>query len=259
MKTVSCIASTVLLLAVSVPAKAQIAIHIDPLTFAAVTAQTEMLRDAHKTRTRLQQEIIASETLIHTTMDKIRDIESKAVSYMSSASDAMGAVSQLAESYRTIEAIIDELSTIKKLMADGHNTMAETAVPVLEAMWGDTYSNVKKQAVQLPLLMSQFLADTRAQEPQYDSEGKRTNPDKVLNLLNSAERYQAARSITRRLHNIHNTLTRFRYMIGTATWMKTWQRYGSESYTAYRRMSKRARELKTDSAIQVWANSVIKL
>lgn len=195
-----------LLIAVS-PARGQVFrynIHIDPLTTAAIQAQTNTLVGAYNKRINLQTGILAQETIIGATLKGIHDLQSKTLEYLSNAQAAISNLRQIGEiADLALHSIPAEAQA---LVADVADHPDGTLAAVINR---SLVADVVEEASELTPLIANLVKSATVKKRSDGS----IEPNNQVNLLNGAERLKVANDVLFRLRNMYSTLRSMRTMV----------------------------------------------
>lgn len=202
----------ILIIAFLVPGKVQ-AQQIDPTLTAAVVAQTATLNNIHKKRKKYQEEILAAQSLITATMDRVHSVENKMLTYLSNATDAVANLHQLKRAGELIGIHIP--ANIKKLSnAIGSNIQGT----VLATVVSDKIKDIYVEMATLAPFMYQLVSSG-----SYNVTGKDGNKEShKINLLNASERYYVANQVVSRLDRINTNLIILTWQVKVCSWRDLW-------------------------------------
>lgn len=185
----------------------------DPALTAAVIGQTNELKNIHKERRKLQQQIITAETAVTVALDRVHHVENKMLEYLS---NAQGAMQNLYQIKRASELVVKEIpQNCSLLMKSIGGNLKGTAIA---AMVSDELTDAATQMTALYPFMKQLV--TSGSYNVTNSDGK--NEKHKVNLLNSSERYYVANEVVSRLEAINTDLFILAWQVRTLSWNDLW-------------------------------------
>lgn len=185
----------------------------DPTLTATVILQTQELKSIHKKRKTTQEKIIAAETAVTLALDRVHNVESKMLEYLSNAQGAMQNLYQIKRAAELVTTEIPKNTTLLKNSVKGN--LKGTAIALLVS---DEITDAAAEMAALYPFMQQLV--TSGSYNVTGSDGK-TEKHKV-NLLNSAERYYVANEVVSRLEAINTDLFILAWQVRTLSWNDLW-------------------------------------
>lgn len=177
----------------------------DPILTGAVVAQTLVLQEAYDKRNEKQNMLIATQGAVTIAMDRIHNVESKVLEYMSNASAAMDNLYQL----KTIAEYVGEKipTQVMKLGKAVPDNLQGTAVSALTSR---AIMDVTTEMTSLYGFVAQLVTSTKFTLGKGNENAE--SDKKNVNLLSAAERYYIASEVEGRVKKIYRKL-----------WLLTWQ------------------------------------
>jgi hypothetical protein len=185
----------------------------DPALTAAVLAQTAKLKNLHEKRRKTQEKIIAAETAVTLTLDRVHSVEDKMLEYLS---NAQGAMQNLYQIKRAGELVLTEIPQNCSLLAK--SVVGNLKGTAIAAIVSDELADAATQMAALYPFMKQLVTSGT-----YDVTGADgANEKHKVNLLSSAERYYIANEVTTRLETINTDLFILAWQVRTLSWNDLW-------------------------------------
>ena len=189
----------------------------DPTLTGAVAAQTEILKKIFKDRENTQKKIIAAEAAVTVAMDRMHEVESKMLEYLSNAQGVMQNLYQIKRAAQLVTKEIPENMVLVKNSVPGH--LKGTAIALLVS---DELTDAAAQMASLYPFMKQLVTSGSYNVDDFDSQGNPTTQKHKVNLLSSAERYYVANEVVSKLENINTDLWLLAWQIRTMSWQDLW-------------------------------------
>lgn len=194
-------------------------IDVSPDLTVAVAAQTAMLKDTYDKRTKLQEKILAAETTINLSMDRIHSIQDKTLKYLSEASHALANLNQIKEAALLVSVGIPDACAN---LADAASENATNSI--FASLAADQIRNAAEDMASLYSFMTPLV---NSGSYGGDSDGSK------VNLLNTAERYQILTTVVSRLKDIQWQVTQLHWRIKCFAWRDLWFKLDPKTYRAY--------------------------
>lgn len=208
----------------------------DPLLTGAVVAQTVALQNVYNERKKTEEAILASEETTNFNLDKIHDVEKKALSYLSNAQGAVQNLYQIKQAAELVSTTIP--NTVKELTSSIPDHLVGTAVSALVT------KQINKAYAEMASLYPymQQLVTSGTYNISGHSGDKKGEAHKV-NLLNSSERYFVAQQVVSRLERINRSLSTLAYEVRTLGVKDYVQVISPETWHTYSRSKGIAKEV----------------
>lgn len=190
---------------------------VDPALTSAVLAQQEVLRKVYEDRMKAENKVLAAETALTLSLERIHQVEDKMLSYLS---NAQGAVQNLYQIKRAAELVATEIpKNISFVTAGVPSHLKGTAIATLASR---QISDATAKMTSLYPFMKQLVTSGSYDVSGYDDQGSYVTEKHKVNLLNSAERYYVANEIVSKLESINTSLYLFGWQIRVMTLSDLW-------------------------------------
>lgn len=190
------------------------AIQVDPALASAITLQMNTLKSIYAKREKTQNKIIAAEGAVTLALDRMHQVESKVLGYMS---NVQGAFQNLYQIKRAGELVVKEIpsnmNNVRRAIRVGgfQGTFLATTV-------GSELSSMTLDMMSLYPFLEQLVTSGTYNTTDYDSNENLINKKNKVNLLNSAERYYICNTVVDKLENINTSLYLLAWEIQTMRW-----------------------------------------
>ena len=185
----------------------------DPTLTAAVIAQTVELKNEHKKKRKIQEQIITAEAAVTVALDRVHNVENKMLEYLS---NAQGAMQNLYQIKRAAELVATEIPQNISLCTNAvKGNLKGTAIAALVSR---EITDAGAQMAALYPFMKQLVTSGT-----YDvSTAEGTTEKHKVNLLSAGERYYIANEVVTRLEAINTDLFILAWQIRTLSWNDLW-------------------------------------
>lgn len=190
---------------------------IDPALTSAVLLEQQTLKKIYEDRHKTENKIIAAETALTLSLDRLHQVEDKMLSYLS---NAQVAVQNLYQIKRAAELVATEIPNSISFLTSGiPSHLKGTAIAAVASR---RIKDATTQMASLYPFVQQLVTSGSYNVSDYDSNGNYTTQQHKVNLLNSAERYYVANEIVTRLESINTSLYLLGWQIRTMTLSDLW-------------------------------------
>lgn len=234
---------------------------IDPGLIGATFAQTETLKDIHKKREAARIATISAQGVISGSLVALNTLQEQTLNYMKEGSKLLRDLNQVKNIGMDAWNVVSEA---QKLVTDIPQNLKGTAIEI--ACW-NKIPQITTDCLELASIINQLVSDTKysfvtkktkENQEKNDGEGQTTeleqpdtsNPDsfstdtskatedkddgkqakKVVNLLNSAERYMLLNTVQQKLESMSFDIRMMRYYIKAHEWKDIWKSFDFDSY-----------------------------
>lgn len=195
------------------PAIRSYAQQTDPTLTAAVIAQTAELKNEHKKRRKIQEQIISAEAAVTVALDRVHKVENKMLDYLS---NAQGAMQNLYQIKRAAELVATEIP--QNIVLCTNAVKGNLKGTVIATLVSREITDASAQMAALYPFMKQLVTSGT-----YDvSTAEGTTEKHKVNLLSSGERYYIANEVVSRLEAINTDLFILAWQIRTLSWNDLW-------------------------------------
>lgn len=244
----------------SVPVKAEY-LTVDPGLITATVDQTLALKSIHKKREAARLSTIGAQSAISGGLLTLNKLQSETLNYMKEGSKLLRDLNQVKNIGMDAWNIVSEA---QKLVTDIPDNLKGTAIEV--ACW-NKIPQITTDCLELASIINQLVSDTKytfltkkTKENQEKKDGENqtseleqpdtSNPEsfstdtskttedkddgkqskKVVNLLNSAERYMLLNTVQEKLESMRFDIRMMRYYIKAHEWTDIWKSFDFDSY-----------------------------
>lgn len=234
---------------------------MDPGLISATVEQTLALKQIHKKREAARWATFGAQGLISGSLVTLNNLQEQTLNYMKEGSKLLRDLNQVKNIGMDAWNIVTEA---QKLVTDIPDNLKGTAIEI--ACW-NKIPQITTDCLELASIINQLVSDTKysfvtkkTKEKQEKNDGEQTteleqpdtsNPDsfstdtskdadsdkddgkqtkKVVNLLNSAERYMLLNTVQQKLESMSFDIRMMRYYIKAHEWKDIWKSFDFDSY-----------------------------
>lgn len=213
------------LCAIAFPLLVNAQAQVDPALTGMVMGQTEMLKEQHKKRSKLQDRIIAAELVVGEQLNNIYKIEDKFLNYLS---NAQGAVENVYQIVQCAELVGKDIPDACKMLQGAIKANPQGAA--IQAVVGKKIINITSEMYSLYNFMTPLVTSGSYESQGFDDKGNSVKTKKKVNLLNSAERYYILNTVYSKLNNICWDIKILAWSIQLCDWTDLWKGLDAQSY-----------------------------